>query len=186
MTNARSRLLLVASNRGPISYKLGDDGSLTARRGGGGMISGLTSGLAAAAADGGVLWLCTALADADREAAPLGARADARRAVPPRLGRLPRLQRGVRGRAGGGVSRGHPGAHSGLPPGPDAEDAARPAPGGADRALRAHAVGAARVLPNAAGRRGLGHPRRHARRRSRRVPRGALGLGVPRLLRGGA
>jgi trehalose 6-phosphate synthase len=77
MTNDPSRLLLVASNRGPISYERGDDGSLTARRGGGGMVSGLTSGLAAAAADGGVLWLCTALSDADREAARLGARADA-------------------------------------------------------------------------------------------------------------
>jgi len=77
MTNDPSRLLLVASNRGPVSYNRGDDGSLTARRGGGGMISGLTSGLAAAAADGGVLWLCTALSDADREAARLGARTDA-------------------------------------------------------------------------------------------------------------
>src|SRR5580700_10961865 len=77
MTDDPSRLLLVASNRGPVSYKRGADGSLTARRGGGGMISGLTSGLAAAAADGGVLWLCTALSDADREAARLGARADA-------------------------------------------------------------------------------------------------------------
>ncbi len=77
MTNDPSRLLLVASNRGPVSYQRGDDGSLTARRGGGGMVSGLTSGLAAAAADGGVLWLCTALSDADREAARLGARADA-------------------------------------------------------------------------------------------------------------
>jgi trehalose 6-phosphate synthase len=77
MTNDPSRLLLVASNRGPVSYERGDDGSLTARRGGGGMVSGLTSGLAAAAADGGVLWLCTALSEADREAARLGARADA-------------------------------------------------------------------------------------------------------------
>ena len=77
MTNDPSRLLLVASNRGPVSYERGDDGSLAARRGGGGMVSGLTSGLAAAAADGGVLWLCTALSDADREAARLGARADA-------------------------------------------------------------------------------------------------------------
>jgi trehalose 6-phosphate synthase len=77
MTNDPSRLLLVASNRGPVSYTRGADGSLTASRGGGGMISGLTSGLAAAAADGGVLWLCTALSDADREAARLGARADA-------------------------------------------------------------------------------------------------------------
>jgi trehalose 6-phosphate synthase len=77
MTNDPSRLLLVASNRGPVSYQRADDGSLTAKRGGGGMVSGLTSGLAAAAADGGVLWLCTALSDADREAARLGARADA-------------------------------------------------------------------------------------------------------------
>jgi trehalose 6-phosphate synthase len=41
------------------------------------MVSGLTSGLAAAAADGGVLWLCTALSDADRAAARQGARAAA-------------------------------------------------------------------------------------------------------------
>jgi trehalose 6-phosphate synthase len=74
MTNHPSRLLLVASNRGPVSYGHGQDGSLTATRGGGGMVSGLTSGLAAAAADGGVLWLCAALSDADREAARLGAR----------------------------------------------------------------------------------------------------------------
>jgi len=66
MTNDPSRLLLVASNRGPVSYQRADDGSLTAKRGGGGMVSGLTSGLAAAAADGGVLWLCTALSDAER------------------------------------------------------------------------------------------------------------------------
>ena len=76
MTNDPSRLLLVASNRGPVSYERADDGSLTARRGGGGMVSGLTSGLAAAAADGGVLWLCTALSDADRAAARQGARVD--------------------------------------------------------------------------------------------------------------
>lgn len=75
MTNDPSRLLLVASNRGPVSYGRAEDGSLTATRGGGGMVSGLTSGLAAAAADGGVLWLCAALSDADREAARLGARA---------------------------------------------------------------------------------------------------------------
>jgi trehalose 6-phosphate synthase len=41
------------------------------------MVSGRTSGLAAAAADGGVLWLCTALSEADREAARAGARAAA-------------------------------------------------------------------------------------------------------------
>jgi len=69
MTNDPSRLLIVASNRGPLSYSHADDGSLTARRGGGGMVSGLTSALAPAMADGGALWLCAALSDADREAA---------------------------------------------------------------------------------------------------------------------
>jgi trehalose 6-phosphate synthase len=69
MTNDPSRLLIVASNRGPVSYSRAADGSLTARRGGGGMVSGLTSGLAAVAADGGALWLCAALSEADREAA---------------------------------------------------------------------------------------------------------------------
>jgi len=53
MTNDPSRLLIVASNRGPVSYSRAADGSLTARRGGGGMVSGLTSGLGAVAADGG-------------------------------------------------------------------------------------------------------------------------------------
>ena len=69
MTNDPSRLLIVASNRGPVSYRHAEDGSLSANRGGGGMVSGLTSGLAAVAADGGALWLCAALSDADREVA---------------------------------------------------------------------------------------------------------------------
>jgi trehalose 6-phosphate synthase len=59
-----------------VSFGFAEDGSLTAKRGGGGMVSGLTSGLAAVAADGGVLWLCAALTDADREAARRGERAD--------------------------------------------------------------------------------------------------------------
>jgi trehalose 6-phosphate synthase len=69
MTKDPSRLLIVASNRGPVSYSRGEDGSLFAKRGGGGMVSGLTSGLGAVAADGGALWLCAALSEADREAA---------------------------------------------------------------------------------------------------------------------
>ena len=76
MTNDPSRLVLVASNRGPVSFSLGQDGTLSSKRGGGGMVSGLTSGLAAIASDGGVLWVCTALSDADREAVRRGARAD--------------------------------------------------------------------------------------------------------------
>ena len=75
MTDDPSRLVLVASNRGPVSFGFAEDGSLTVRRGGGGLVSGLTSGLAAVAADGGVLWLCAALSDADREAARRGERA---------------------------------------------------------------------------------------------------------------
>src|SRR5258708_5222920 len=46
--------VLVASNRGPVSFAFADDGSLTRRRGGGGMVSGLSSALAASdAADAG-------------------------------------------------------------------------------------------------------------------------------------
>jgi trehalose 6-phosphate synthase len=75
MMNDPSRLVLVASNRGPVTYGRTEDGSLTARRGGGGMVSGMTSGLRAVAADGAALWLCAALSDADRQAARQGRRA---------------------------------------------------------------------------------------------------------------
>ncbi|MCW2680411.1 MAG: alpha,alpha-trehalose-phosphate synthase [Frankiales bacterium] len=51
--------LLLASNRGPLSY--GEDGS--ARRGGGGLISAVGSGGSEA------VWVCAALSDADRRAA---------------------------------------------------------------------------------------------------------------------
>lgn len=57
--------ILVASNRGPVSFSLADDGTLTPRRGGGGLVSGLSS--VAAGAD--LLWVCAALSDADRTAA---------------------------------------------------------------------------------------------------------------------
>lgn len=60
--------LLVASNRGPVSYAFDEDGALTARRGSGGLVSGL----AAATRDGTALWVCAALSEADREAARRG------------------------------------------------------------------------------------------------------------------
>ncbi|MGP3927733.1 alpha,alpha-trehalose-phosphate synthase (UDP-forming) [Streptomyces sp. 8N616] len=56
--------VLVASNRGPVSYALHEDGSLAARRGGGGLVSGLS----AIGPDAGALWVCAALGDGDREA----------------------------------------------------------------------------------------------------------------------
>lgn len=84
MTNDPGRLLIVASNRGPVSYSQAADGSLSAKRGGGGLVSGLMSGLGAVAADGGALWLCAALSEADRQAAR-----QARQAPPALPGEVP-------------------------------------------------------------------------------------------------
>ncbi|GAA4234483.1 trehalose-6-phosphate synthase [Actinomadura meridiana] len=65
--------VLVASNRGPVSFSLSDDGGLTMRRGGGGLVSGLAAVTGAARGTSGegpdVLWVCAALGEADREAA---------------------------------------------------------------------------------------------------------------------
>jgi trehalose 6-phosphate synthase len=55
--------VLVASNRGPVSFSLADDGALSMRRGGGGLVSAL-GGLR-----GDILWICATLSDADRAAA---------------------------------------------------------------------------------------------------------------------
>jgi trehalose 6-phosphate synthase len=57
--------VLIASNRGPVSFTLDDDGRLSARRGAGGLVSGLSS----VADHGDLLWVCAALSDADRAAA---------------------------------------------------------------------------------------------------------------------
>lgn len=70
--------VLVASNRGPVSFSLSDDGTLTMRRGGGGLVSGLAAVTGGRSPDGPpsdygaapeVLWVCAALGDADRAAA---------------------------------------------------------------------------------------------------------------------
>ncbi len=58
------RRILVASNRGPVSFDQDDDGVLVARRGGGGVVSGLSS----VASNEDMLWVCAALSDADRAA----------------------------------------------------------------------------------------------------------------------
>ncbi|MEV5154782.1 trehalose-6-phosphate synthase [Streptomyces werraensis] len=60
--------VLVASNRGPVSYAVADDGSLRSRRGGGGLVSGLS----AIGPESGALWVCSALSDGDREAVRRG------------------------------------------------------------------------------------------------------------------
>jgi trehalose 6-phosphate synthase len=59
------RRVLVASNRGPVSFRRGEDGALSASRGGGGVVSGLSS----VAGQQDLLWVCAALSDADRAAA---------------------------------------------------------------------------------------------------------------------
>lgn len=61
--------VLVAANRGPLSYALSDDGTLSARRGGGGLVSGLSAALAQQPE---ALWICAALSEADREAVRRG------------------------------------------------------------------------------------------------------------------
>ncbi|WP_175410795.1 trehalose-6-phosphate synthase [Streptomyces sp. TRM64462] len=60
--------ILVASNRGPVSYGLREDGTLEARRGGGGLVSGLS----AIGPDAGAVWVCAALGEGDREAVRRG------------------------------------------------------------------------------------------------------------------
>ncbi|MET8680738.1 trehalose-6-phosphate synthase [Streptomyces sp. NPDC004647] len=75
MVAEQAARILVASNRGPVSYTLHEDGppgpsapsgapTLTAKRGGGGLVSGLS----AIGPDADALWVCAALSDADREA----------------------------------------------------------------------------------------------------------------------
>ncbi|MFD7540905.1 trehalose-6-phosphate synthase [Streptomyces sp. NPDC059819] len=60
--------VLVASNRGPVSYTLKDDGSLESKRGGGGLVSGLS----AIGSDLDSVWVCAALSGGDREAVRQG------------------------------------------------------------------------------------------------------------------
>jgi trehalose 6-phosphate synthase len=85
--------VLVASNRGPVSYRFTADGTLIGRRGGGGLIAGVTSGLAALALEADVSWICAAFTDADRAAARQWA---ADRQSP----QDPRLPQGILGQSG--------------------------------------------------------------------------------------
>jgi trehalose 6-phosphate synthase len=101
--------VLIASNRGPVSFSLGDDGRLTSRRGGG----GVATALSALAGRAEVLWVCAALNDADRAAAraaadglldvPLGA-GDAAAGGPESVVRMLDIPAPVFGRAYNGVA----------------------------------------------------------------------------------
>jgi len=65
------RPIVIASNRGPVSYEY-TDGSITAGRGGGGLVAGLGS-----LGDlGGVSWVAVAASEADRSVAADGPRTD--------------------------------------------------------------------------------------------------------------
>ncbi|MEU5309235.1 trehalose-6-phosphate synthase [Streptomyces sp. NPDC021562] len=67
MASTGSAEVLVASNRGPVSYEFrpdDGDGALRAKRGGGGLVSGLS----AIGPDANAVWVCAALSDGDREA----------------------------------------------------------------------------------------------------------------------
>ena len=73
MVNARPSAapqarILLASNRGPISFTVEDDGTLTPRRGGGGLVSGLS----AIGDEIESVWVCAALSEGDRAATRQG------------------------------------------------------------------------------------------------------------------
>lgn len=57
--------MLIASNRGPVSFRRATDGSIVCARGGGGLVSAM----AGLAEDGDAIWVCAALSDVDREIA---------------------------------------------------------------------------------------------------------------------
>ena len=68
MVNPSPARILLASNRGPVSYTVEDDGTLTPRRGGGGLVSGLS----AIGDEVESVWVCAALTEGDRAATRQG------------------------------------------------------------------------------------------------------------------
>ncbi|MEU0030274.1 trehalose-6-phosphate synthase [Streptomyces sp. NPDC006335] len=78
MAPSHNAHVLVASNRGPVSYEVQDDGSLKPKRGGGGLVSGLS----AIGPEADALWVCSALSDGDREAVRQGVGEDGVRMLP--------------------------------------------------------------------------------------------------------
>ena len=64
--------LLLASNRGPVSWAADASGALVARRGGGGLVSALAEGTGRTGTACDALWVCAALSDGDRQAVATG------------------------------------------------------------------------------------------------------------------
>jgi trehalose 6-phosphate synthase len=62
------RPVVVVSNRGPLSFRRDGDGDLVARRGAGGLVSGIGPLVAGT----GALWVAAAMSEGDREAAATG------------------------------------------------------------------------------------------------------------------
>jgi trehalose 6-phosphate synthase len=60
--------VVIVSNRGPVSFHRNPDGDVVARRGAGGLVSGLGP----VVADTGVLWVAAAMTDTDRDVATNG------------------------------------------------------------------------------------------------------------------
>ena len=67
-TPSSDRPIVLVSNRGPVTFETADDGSLVAKRGAGGLVSGI--GPLVASSD--VTWLAAAMTDGDRAAAATG------------------------------------------------------------------------------------------------------------------
>lgn len=63
-----TRPVVVVSNRGPVSFRVDDDGDLVARRGAGGLVSGLGPLVAGT----GATWIAAAMGEGDRRAAARG------------------------------------------------------------------------------------------------------------------
>jgi trehalose 6-phosphate synthase len=68
VTPATDRPIVLVSNRGPLSFEVADDGSLDAKRGAGGLVSGI--GPLVAGTD--TTWIAAAMSDGDRAAAASG------------------------------------------------------------------------------------------------------------------
>jgi len=66
--DATRRPIVIVSNRGPLSFHVADDGELVARRGAGGLVSGI--GPLVANTD--ATWIAAAMSDGDRQAAARG------------------------------------------------------------------------------------------------------------------